>query len=204
MESGISGSSAGFLPALYDTALCKVVKPGEPCDLYVGGTQLQVPGKNLKPEKSTSFTLGVLLEPTPWANLSVDYYDIKVTAVDVATGKTLKPGRVSKVRKSTPWLSPGDAWPINTSTTWKVRPSSSTAVHREGSSITRTRAKYKATASSAWQLSRSYTKTVKLTGVTVAAYPDGPAECYYSMKNSNGWGPWIPCGDDPEAFDPDA
>ena len=86
VESGISGSSAGFLPALYDTALCKVVKPGEPCDLYVGGTQLQVPGKNLKPEKSTSFTLGVLLEPTPWANLSVDYYDIKVTDQIVSPG----------------------------------------------------------------------------------------------------------------------
>lgn len=86
VEVGISGSSAGFLPALYDTALCKVVKPGETCDLYVGGTQLQLPGKDLKPEKSTSFTLGVLLEPAPWVNVSVDYYDIAITDQIVSPG----------------------------------------------------------------------------------------------------------------------
>ncbi len=86
VESGISGSSAGFLPALYDTALCQLVKPGQPCDIYVGGTQLQLPGKNLRPEKSASFTLGMLLEPAPWVNLSVDYYDIKVTDQIVSPG----------------------------------------------------------------------------------------------------------------------
>ena len=86
VEAGISGSSAGFLPALYDTALCKVAKPGEACDIYVGGTQLQLPGKDLKPERSTSFTLGVLLEPTSWANLSVDYYDIKIVDQIVSPG----------------------------------------------------------------------------------------------------------------------
>ena len=86
VEAGISGSSAGFLPALYDTALCKLVKPGQPCDLYVGGTQLQLPGQNLKPERSTSYTLGLLLEPTPWMNLSVDYYDVKITDQIVSPG----------------------------------------------------------------------------------------------------------------------
>jgi len=86
VESGVSGSSAGFLPALYDTALCQVAKPGQPCDLYVGGTQLQLPGQNLKPERSTSFTLGLLLEPTRWMNLSLDYYDIKITDQIVSPG----------------------------------------------------------------------------------------------------------------------
>lgn len=86
VEAGISGSSAGFLPALYDTALCKVAKPGEPCDLFVGGTQLQLPGQNLKPEKSTSYTLGMLLEPAPWVNLSVDYYDITIKDQIVSPG----------------------------------------------------------------------------------------------------------------------
>ena len=86
VESGISGSSAGFLPALYDTALCQVAKPGQPCDLYVGGTQLQLPGQNLKPEKSTSFTLGLLLEPARWMNVSLDYYDIKISDQIVSPG----------------------------------------------------------------------------------------------------------------------
>jgi len=44
----------------------------------VGGTQLQLPGKDLKPEKSRSMTLGMVFEPLSTMNVSVDYYDIKV------------------------------------------------------------------------------------------------------------------------------
>lgn len=35
--------------------------------------------KNIKPEKSTSFTFGVVVQPTSWLNASVDYYNIKKT-----------------------------------------------------------------------------------------------------------------------------
>lgn len=86
VETGISGSSAGYLPPLVDTALCAFVKPGQPCDIGVGGTQLQLPGKGLKPEKSTSFTVGFVFDPSPMFNLSLDYYDIKIRNQIVSVG----------------------------------------------------------------------------------------------------------------------
>ncbi|GAB2580444.1 TonB-dependent receptor [Dyella jejuensis] len=36
---------------------------------------------NIKPEKATNFTFGVVLQPTSWLNASIDYYDIKKTNV---------------------------------------------------------------------------------------------------------------------------
>jgi iron complex outermembrane receptor protein len=86
VEIGVSGSSAGYLPPLVDTALCNRVKPGQPCDIAVGGTELQLPGKDLKPEKSKSFTLGFIYEPGPMFNLSVDYYDIRINDQIVSVG----------------------------------------------------------------------------------------------------------------------
>ncbi len=46
------------------------------CAVAVGGVQL--PGKDLKPEKSKSFTFGLILEPSKNFNLSLDYYNIRV------------------------------------------------------------------------------------------------------------------------------
>jgi iron complex outermembrane receptor protein len=86
VEIGTSGSSAGYLPPLVDTALCKLATPGQPCAIGVGGTELQLPGKNLKPEKSKSFTLGIIFEPNPVFNMSVDYYDIRITDQIVSVG----------------------------------------------------------------------------------------------------------------------
>lgn len=86
VEIGVSGSSAGFLPALFDTALCQKVEPGQPCDIGVGGTQLQLPGKDLKPEKSRSYTLGLIFEPTPDVNVSLDYYEVRITDQIVSVG----------------------------------------------------------------------------------------------------------------------
>lgn len=86
VEIGTSGSSAGYLPPLVDTALCNLVKPGQPCDIGVGGTQLQLPGKDLKPEKSRSMTLGFIFEPVPTMNISVDYYDIRIRNQIVSVG----------------------------------------------------------------------------------------------------------------------
>jgi iron complex outermembrane receptor protein len=42
---------------------------------------------NLKPEKSRSFTLGAVFEPTRWLNFTVDYYNIKKTDVIVMAGE---------------------------------------------------------------------------------------------------------------------
>ncbi|KAK6030305.1 TonB-dependent receptor [Ostertagia ostertagi] len=86
VEIGTSGSSAGYLPPLVDTALCNFVKPGQPCDIGVGGTQLQLPGKDLRPEKSRSMTIGFIFEPVPTMNISVDYYDIRIRNQIVSVG----------------------------------------------------------------------------------------------------------------------
>lgn len=86
VEAGVSGSSAGYLPPLVDTALCNLVKPGQPCDIGVGGTQLQLPGKDLRPEKSTSYTLGLVFEPNAAFNLTLDYYDIRIRNQIVSVG----------------------------------------------------------------------------------------------------------------------
>jgi iron complex outermembrane receptor protein len=86
VEIGISGSSAGYLPPLVDTALCQLATPGQACAIPVGGTQLQLPGQDLKPEKSRSFTLGIIFEPLPQFNLSVDYYDIRISDQIVSVG----------------------------------------------------------------------------------------------------------------------
>jgi iron complex outermembrane recepter protein len=40
-----------------------------------------VANPNIKPEKASNFTFGVVLQPTSWLNASVDYYDIKKTNV---------------------------------------------------------------------------------------------------------------------------
>lgn len=37
--------------------------------------------KDIKPEKATNFTFGVVLQPTSWLNASIDYYNIKKTHV---------------------------------------------------------------------------------------------------------------------------
>lgn len=39
---------------------------------------------NLKPEKSRSFTLGAIVEPTRWLSLTVDYYNVKKSDLIVA------------------------------------------------------------------------------------------------------------------------
>lgn len=40
-----------------------------------------IANKNIKPEKATNFTFGVVLQPTDWLNASLDYYNIKKTGV---------------------------------------------------------------------------------------------------------------------------
>ncbi|MFC5743162.1 TonB-dependent receptor plug domain-containing protein [Dyella tabacisoli] len=46
-----------------------------------------VANKNIKPEKSTNYTLGIVLQPTSWLSASVDYYNIKKKNV-IVPGQT--------------------------------------------------------------------------------------------------------------------
>jgi iron complex outermembrane receptor protein len=71
---------AGTTP---DPLLCGDGKPAtagnfpSQCNVALVGVQ---PGNpDLKPEKSTNYTFGVLFEPSRMFNMSVDYYDIKIT-----------------------------------------------------------------------------------------------------------------------------
>ncbi|MDE3010173.1 MAG: TonB-dependent receptor [Pseudomonadota bacterium] len=82
VEIGVSGSSAGFLPALADTQLCATQGVCQ----NIGGTELQLAGHQLQPEKSKSGTLGFILEPDRHVNVSVDYYDIRLSNQIVSVG----------------------------------------------------------------------------------------------------------------------
>jgi len=84
-ETGNTGSffAANGVP---DPILCPTdgqdptIIPGnypQQCSVALGGAQQ--PGKNLKPEKSKSYTLGVIIEPSKMFNMSADYYHIKMT-----------------------------------------------------------------------------------------------------------------------------
>ncbi|GLQ99184.1 TonB-dependent receptor [Dyella mobilis] len=48
---------------------------------HTGVGELSVGSPVLKPEKSTSITFGVVLQPTSWLSASLDYYQIKKTSV---------------------------------------------------------------------------------------------------------------------------
>ncbi|MDC8758348.1 TonB-dependent receptor [Janthinobacterium fluminis] len=86
-ESGNTGSYF-FASASRDPILCAndgpkdsdpATIPGnypQQCAVQVGGVQL--PGKDLKPEKSKSYTLGLILEPFKNFSASIDYYNIRV------------------------------------------------------------------------------------------------------------------------------
>ncbi|HXD36831.1 MAG TPA: TonB-dependent receptor, partial [Rhodanobacter sp.] len=45
--------------------------------LPYGLSEFTLANKNIKPEKSKSFTFGVILQPSSWLNVSVDYYNIR-------------------------------------------------------------------------------------------------------------------------------
>lgn len=45
--------------------------------LPYGLSEFTLANKNIKPEKSRSFTFGVVLQPSNWLNVSLDYYNIK-------------------------------------------------------------------------------------------------------------------------------
>lgn len=66
--------------SVFDATTC-VAFGGNPANC--GSTQVQVDATvvantDLKPETSKQFSLGVVYDPTPWASVSVDYYNTKI------------------------------------------------------------------------------------------------------------------------------
>ena len=88
-EAGIAGTVGfGGYPGT-DPILCpsgtgtRVGDFPSQCLIFPGG--VEVAGKNLEPEKSTNYSLGLILKPTQAMALSVDYWDIKVDQ-DIESG----------------------------------------------------------------------------------------------------------------------
>ncbi|MBV8468650.1 MAG: TonB-dependent receptor [Burkholderiaceae bacterium] len=67
-EMGVSGSTSGKLSPVTDPANGALVSIPE----------LQLSNPHLKPEKSDSYTLGIIFEPNKMLNVSIDYYDITI------------------------------------------------------------------------------------------------------------------------------
>jgi iron complex outermembrane receptor protein len=82
-EAGTAGSlfAAGVFP---DPVLCKQNAQGQqlpgsfPLTCNLVPTGLQTTNPNLKPEKSTNYTLGIIMTPIEQIKLSVDYWDVKI------------------------------------------------------------------------------------------------------------------------------
>jgi iron complex outermembrane receptor protein len=82
-ETGNAGSFFSY-NGIADPILC----PGGPSNPYAAGTVIgsctlqpayvQTTSKNLSPEKSKSFTLGMVVEPVKGLNATLDYYKIEV------------------------------------------------------------------------------------------------------------------------------
>ena len=88
-ETGTSGSTSGVLNPQYDPILCANGDPATAIDANQCGifiTQLQLSNPKLKPERSQSYTLGLILEPTEGFNVSLDYYDITIKDQIIAVG----------------------------------------------------------------------------------------------------------------------
>lgn len=67
-EMGVSGSTSGVLSPVQD------VLTGQTLSI----PELQLSNPKLKPEKSDSYTLGIIFEPSEVISFSIDYYDIKI------------------------------------------------------------------------------------------------------------------------------
>ncbi|HUH32076.1 MAG TPA: TonB-dependent receptor [Rhodanobacter sp.] len=75
-ENG-SSSTQGFITYTTPPAF-QALHGGSPyVTVPYGLSEFTLANKGIKPEKSNSFTFGVVLQPTSWLNASVDYYHIK-------------------------------------------------------------------------------------------------------------------------------
>ena len=96
-EIGNAGSTSGFVGNLYDPVYC----PGgpinggpianlpagmlDPCNIALQELQLSAP--HLKPEKSTSFTVGTIFEPNKTYSATLDYYHITIRDQIISVGQ---------------------------------------------------------------------------------------------------------------------
>jgi iron complex outermembrane receptor protein len=84
-ESGNAGTASSVAPAPLDPVRCPLT--GAAADCSGQGSAVAIltrSNPNLKPEKSRSFTLGVIIEPIKQINLTADYFNIRRT--DEITG----------------------------------------------------------------------------------------------------------------------
>jgi iron complex outermembrane recepter protein len=79
-ESGNAGTASSIAPAPVDPIRCPVTGAAADCSGPGSGVALLTRSNpDLKPEKSRSFNLGVIVEPLPQLNLTFDYFNIKRT-----------------------------------------------------------------------------------------------------------------------------
>ena len=92
-EVGDAGSTSGFVGNLHDPVYCPggVVQPNlppgmlDPCNIALQELQLSSP--HLKPEKSTSFTAGLIFEPNKTYSATLDYYHITIRDQIISVGQ---------------------------------------------------------------------------------------------------------------------
>jgi iron complex outermembrane receptor protein len=90
VEIGVSGSTSGVLNPIYDPVLCAGGNSAAAIDYTqcaIFPPALQLPAAHLKPEKSRSYTLGMIFEPSTAFNASVDYYQIRISDQIIAVGQ---------------------------------------------------------------------------------------------------------------------
>ena len=93
-EVGDAGSTSGFVGNLHDPVYCPDgqhpianLPDGmlNPCDIALQELQLSAP--HLKPEKSTSFTVGTIFEPNKTYSATLDYYHITIRNQIISVGQ---------------------------------------------------------------------------------------------------------------------
>ena len=95
-EIGQAGSTSGFVGGLYDPVNCPggplgpsnpnpKTDPNGSCNIALQELQLSAP--HLKPEKSKSFTLGIIVEPSRDYNATLDYYHITIHDQIISVGQ---------------------------------------------------------------------------------------------------------------------
>lgn len=79
-ESGNAGTATSVAPAPVDPIRCPITGLAADCSGQGSAVALLTRSNpNLRPEKSRSFTLGVIIEPTKQVNLTFDYFNIRRT-----------------------------------------------------------------------------------------------------------------------------
>ena len=98
-EIGDAGSTSGFVGNLRDPVYCPATAANpqgaplanlpagmlDPCNIALQELQLSAP--HLKPEKSTSFTLGTIFEPNKTYSATLDYYHITIRNQIISVGQ---------------------------------------------------------------------------------------------------------------------